>query len=355
MNFGQKYGLVFKTLSNFRFYILQSICGMQRFVNGMGSSDKPRNIGSIELRNLGIRIVGILLLLDLCMPAYAEDMVAPTPVEAAIPPADIPLAATNANWIFSGSVATETGETYEYFFQAKRKQDVVQATISLVDAQTKAVIFMQTADTRLTEEVQPDHWTIGDIFLRYNTINHSWVFGLKKENQIGFNFKVDILNRLDHSPKVRQVREGVMMTMVQTGQVNGHIQLKENSSAQFVTGKNAWFREVVVRKASAQLPALQGLLCHFNDGSGLYSMKVVDQKVKPKTYAGSYTPEGAMGGSKAIRFDHLDSGLWRVKVPSSKLQFDLNDVLKDQPIVLGFVEQKQKSGFCVISKEEAVG
>ncbi|MGV3740028.1 MAG: hypothetical protein ACO1N3_01885 [Gammaproteobacteria bacterium] len=317
MNFGQKYGLVFKTLSS------------------------------------------IYLMSYLCVPGYAQELAATPPAVAednAVSQAEIPLAATNANWIFSGSVSTETGETYEYFFQAKRKQNAVQATISLVDAQTKAVIFMQTADTQLTAEAQPDHWTIGDIFLRYNTINHSWVFGLKKENQIGFNFKVDIINRLDHSPKIRQVRDGVMMTMVQTGQVNGHIQLKEDASAQFVTGKNAWFREVVVRKASAKLPALQGLLCHFNDGSGLYSMKVGDTKIKPRTYAGSYTAEGAATNiSKSIRFDLLDSGLWRVNVPSSKLQFDLNDVLKNQPIVLGFVDQKKKSGFCVISKEEDVG
>ena len=312
MNFGKKYGLVFKT-----FFSITVVFGC-------------------------------------CVLSYAAETVAPA-AETAVSQEDIPLSPANANWIFSGTVSSETGEAYEYFFQAKRKQDLVQATISLVDAQTKAVVFMQTAETHLTEE-KSDHWTIGDIFLRYNTINHSWVFGLKKENQIGFNFKVDILNRLDHSPKIQQVHEGVMMTMVQTGQVNGHIQLKENTPAQFVTGKNAWFREVVIRKASAKLPALEGLLCRFDDGSGLYSMKVTGKKIKPKLYAGSYSAEGAATRvSNGIHFDHMESGLWRVKIPSSKLQFDLNDVLKDQPLVLGFVEEKKKSGFCVISREEAVG
>lgn len=311
MNFGKKYGLVFKTFFS------------------------------------------IIILNCLSISGYAAETLSATTEN--ISQAEIPLMSTNANWIFSGTVSSETGDAYEYFFQAKRKQEVVHATISLVDAQSKAVIFMQTADTHLTD-LQADHWTIGDIFLRYNTINHSWVFGLKKENQIGFNFKVDILNRLDHKPKIQQVREGVMMTVVQTGQVNGHIQLKENTPAQFVTGKNAWFREVVVNKASAKLPELQGLLCRFNDGSGLYSMKVMDKKLKPRMYAGSYSAEGAATRiSRAIRFDHLDSGLWRVKDPSSKLQFDLSDILKDQPIVLGFVEEKKKSGFCVISQEEDIG
>ena len=311
MNFGQKYGAMLKVLSS-----LLVIISLQGFA--------------------------------------AEEAPVSTQVIAA-PQPPIPLAATNANWIFSGSVSSENGETYEYFFQAKRKEDVVQATVSLVDAQTKAVIFMQTADTHLTEP-ETDHWTIGDIFLRYNTINHSWVFGLKKVNQIGFNFKVDTLKQPEHGPQTKQVRKGVMMTMVQTGQVNGHIQLKEDAYAQFVSGKNAWFREVIMKEASTKLPPMHGLLCHFNDGSGLYSMQMLDKKIKRNTYAGSYNAAGiAAAVSKTIRVDQLESGLWRINAPHAKLQFDLNDVLQNQPIVLGFVDQKQKSGFCVISKEEDVG
>ena len=308
MSFGQKYGVILKTLSS-----LLLIC------------------------STGVYAVEVT-------PPPAEDIAASQPA--------IPLAATNANWIFSGSVSSENGETYEYFFQAKRRQNLVQATVSLVDAQSKAVIFMQTADTNLTD-IQTDHWVIGDIFLRYNTINRSWVFGLKQANQIGFNFKVDTLNQPEHPPQMKQLRKGVMMTVVQTGQVNGHIQLKENTSAQFVSGKNAWFREVLMREASARLPAMNGLLCRFNDGSGLYSMKVVDKQVKNNTYAGSYNAAGiAAAVSSSIHVDKLESGLWRVNIPYPKLQFDLSDVLQNQPIVLGFVNQKQKSGFCVISKEE---
>lgn len=311
MNFGQKYGTILKVLSS----LLMIVC-----LQGFAAEEAP---------------------------------VSPEVMPLLQPPT--PLAATNANWIFSGSVSSENGETYEYFFQAKRKQDAVQATVSLVDAQSKAVIFMQTADTHLTD-AETDHWTIGDIFLRYNPINRSWVFGLKKANQIGFNFKVDTLKQPEHGSQTKQVRKGVMMTVVQTGQVNGHIQLKENASGQFVSGKNAWFREVIMREASIKLPAMHGLLCHFNDGSGLYSMQMLDKKIKHNTYAGSYNAAGiAAAVSKTIRVDQLKSGLWRVNAPYAKLQFDLSDVLQNQPIVLGFVDQKQKSGFCVISKDEDVG
>ena len=263
-----------------------------------------------------------------------------------------PLAATNANWIFSGSVATENGDAYEYFFQAKRHQDAVEATVSLVDAQTKAVIFMQNAHTNLTDSASVQ-WLIGDIFLRYNAINRSWVFGLKKANQIGFNFKVDTLKQAEFAPQTKQVLKDVMMTVVQTGQVNGHIQLKEEAAAQFVSGKNAWFREVVLREASTKLPAMHGLLCHFNDGSGLYSMQILNSKNQQNSYAGSYNAAGIVAAvSKTIRVNQLSSGLWRVNGLRPKLQFDLSDLLQNQAVAMGFVDQKQKSGFCVIAKED---
>ncbi len=290
--------------------------------------------------------------------AYAAETIT-TPV--AVPIEDVaeaqpiqPLAAMYANWIFSGSVSNENGETYEYFFQAKRKQDTVHAIISLVDAQSKAVIFMQSADAKLPD-TQADNWTIGDIFLRYNPINRSWVFGLKQANQIGFNFKLDTLNQADHNPKAQQVHQGVRMTIVQTGQVNGHLQLQEDGAAQFVSGKNAWFREVVLSDPALKLPELHGLLCRFDDGSGLYSMRVVDTNATRGTFAGWYNAEGnSTNVSQFIHVDHLDSGLWRVRIPYPKLQFDLSDVLQNQAIVLGFVAQKEKPGFCVISQEDLI-
>lgn len=288
-----------------------------------------------------------------CSIAYAADPAPALAEEVSEVKPVTPLTAMHANWVFSGTVANENGDRYEYFFQAKRKKNMVHATISLVDAQSKAVIFMETAEAQLADP-HTDDWMIGDIFLRYNTINRSWIFGLKKPNQIGFNFKVDTMNQPEHTPKIQKVRRGVMMSVVQTGEVNGHIQFEENAAAQFVSGKNAWFRQLVMNdKSSKKLPALQGLLCRFNDGSGLYSMQMGTGLLKHNRYVGSYDAEGiAAAISKSIQVDHLASGQWRVKVPYPKLQFDLSDVLQNQGVVLGFVDHKQKSGFCVISKEE---
>jgi hypothetical protein len=296
----------------------------------------------------------VLLINGFVAQGYAAEPRALPVEEHAESKQELPLAATYANWIFSGSVSNEKGDTYEYFFQAKRKQNYVHAMLSLVDAQTKTVIFMQNAEVQLTDP-QTDNWVIGDIFLRYNTINRSWIFGIKKANQMGFNFKVDTINQLEHAPKIQKVREGVTMSVVQTGQVNGHIQLQENTPAQFVTGKNAWFREIVMQKSSTKVPVMQGLLCRFDDGSGLYSMRMGDKPFWHSTFSGSYDPEGvAAAVSKSIHVEQLKAGLWRVKVPYPKLQFDLSDVLQDQALVLGFVDKKQKSGFCVISKEDGL-
>ncbi|PJD90749.1 MAG: hypothetical protein CK424_08780 [Legionella sp.] len=290
------------------------------------------------------RVLISLVLLFTIHTAHAEEVTEPKPV--------LPLAEKHANWVFSGSVSNETGETYDYFLQVKRNDDKVHAFVSLVDAQSKAVIFMQNAQVQLKEDEAVDHWAIGDIFIRYNTINSSWVFGFKTTNQMGFNFKVDMLNQADQDPKMQNLHQGVKMTIVQTGQVNGHMRLKENDASQFVSGPHAWFRQIVMTALPSELSELHGLLCRFNDGSGLYSMKWVDSEMTKGTFSGLYSAEGTSTAiSQFIHIDHLTSGPWRVRVTYPKLQFELSDVLQDQSIVLGFIDQKEKPGFCVISKE----
>lgn len=276
---------------------------------------------------------------------YAEDVSEPKPL--------MPLAEKHANWVFSGSVSNETGETYEYFLQAKRHDDKVAAFVSLVDAQSKAVLFTQNAEMQIKDDDQADRWAIGDIFIRYNAINSSWVFGFKTTNQIGFNFKVDMLNQSDQNPKMHNLHEGVNMMIVQTGQVNGHMTIKENDASQFVSGSHAWFRQIVMTESPSKLSELHGLLCRFDDGSGLYSMKLVDADATKGTFSGLYSAEGASTAiSQFIHIDHLSSGPWRVRVPYPKLQFELSNVLQDHAIVLGFVDKKETPGFCVISKED---
>lgn len=300
-----------------------------------------RHYGHI-LRRLSYGIVGIMAWMA-CELVCAEDL---PDHKASTPLGDI-----YANWVFSGSVANETGDAYEFFFQVKRNEQKVHAIVSLIDVQSKAVIFMEDADTLLTAE-DVDNWTMGNIFLRYNAINSSWVLGLNKGNQVGFNFKVDMLNQPDHDPVLQNLRQGVKMVVVQTGQVNGHVQLKEGEVSQFVTGKNAWFRQIVFAKAQTQPSELQGLLCRFDDGSGLYSMKMLESDAIRGTLSGLLNADGtSLAISQFIHVEHLNDGPWHVRVPYPKLQFDLSNVLQHQSLVLGFMSQKDKQGFCVISQE----
>lgn len=263
-----------------------------------------------------------------------------------------PLMDKHANWLFSGAVTTETGESYEYFLQVKRQDNQLQSVAYLIDAQTKAVVFMEDGAAQLTVDSPADNWTIGPTFLRYNAINSSWVFGLDKGNQVGFNFKVDMLNQGNHEPVSQQFRQGVQVAIVQTGQVNGLVQLKEEGPTQFVTGKKAWFRQVVLTEAHPQMPDMQGLLCRFDDGSQLYAMKLIEADVVRDSLSGFYNAEGAaVAVSQFIHMEHATPGPWKIRVPYPKLQFELTDPLQHQSLVMGFMKDKNKPGFCVISQD----
>jgi hypothetical protein len=263
-----------------------------------------------------------------------------------------PLSEKHANWVFSGAVTTETGESYEYFLQVKRQDDQLKSIAYLIDAQSKAMIFMEDGTAQLTPDSPVDNWTIGATFLRYNAINSSWIFGLDKGNQVGFNFKVDMLKQGNHEPVFQQFRQGVQVAIVQTGQVNGLIQFKEEGTTQFVTGKKAWFRQVVLTESHSNMPDMQGLLCRFDDGSQLYAMKLMKADVVKDSLSGLYNAEGAaVAVSQFIHVEHPTPGPWKIRVTYPKLQFELTDPLQHQSLVMGFMTDKNKPGFCVISQD----
>ena len=313
-----------------------------------------KNFGRNYTRIFSSTGCALTMLLTIC--GFSTDGYAATPlpelgVAEQAPPIN-PLTEKHGHWVFSGAVTTETGESYEYFFQVKRQADQLQSIAYLIDAQSKAMIYTEEGTTQLTAESPADSWTIGRTFLRYNAINSSWVFGLDKGNQVGFNFKVDMLNQGNHEPISQQFRQGVQVAIVQTGQVNGLIQFKEEGPTQFVTGKKAWFRQVVLTEAHAQMPEMQGLLCRFDDGSQLYAMKLLEADVVRDSLSGLYNAEGtAVAVSQFIHVEHLTPGPWKIRVPYPKLQFELTDPMQHQSLVMGFMKDKNKPGFCVISQD----
>ena len=254
--------------------------------------------------------------------------------------------------VFAGSVSTETGESYDYFLQVKRQANDLTSITYLMDAQTKTMVFMENGQAQLTAESAEDEWTIGHSFLRYNPINRSWILGLDKGNQLGFNLKLDMLNQPNQLSEPQILSQGLKVRMIRTGQVNGSIQFKEDSPALFVSGKNAWFRQLMLNEAHLPLPEIQGLLCRFDDGSQLYAMSLDKTKTLSNSFSAWLSPEGKnLALSQSIEVKHQAQGDWIIHLPHRKLSLELNELLKYQSLSMGYMKSKTQPGFCVISQD----
>ncbi len=296
-------------------------------------------------------------------------------------PGFFPTGATQVNWVFTGSVANESGENFNYLFQLQRDHDDFHVTVALFDAQTKRILFQETRDTTI-ENAHLNNWSVGDTFLRFNPINDSWIFGMQDQHKKGFNFKVDMLSQPDHEPVTRYFRHGVSFIVVQTGQLNGHIRLDEGKE-QFVTAQHAWFRQIWLSgKANSvispntgpidgliepplsepggfnrsvsleKLPQLTGLLCRFNDGSGLYSIKVMEANAVRGAVAGFYDGMGVASAiSQFIYIEQKQPDSWLIRITSPKMQMVLSDITQQNSVLSGFITEKNKSGFCMMSQD----
>lgn len=273
-----------------------------------------------------------------------------------------PADAIHANWVFSGIVANENGENYDYFFQMQRDDHVFHVTVALFDSETKRPIFTEDK-TATIDEPNTYNWQVGQAFLRFNSINASWIFGVKQENKTGFNFKVDMLRQVGQGPVVENLRQGIEFIVSQTGQLNGHIKINVESSEQFVTAKNAWFRQIASTAYQTTLLTknvsrpekvhqLQGVLCRFDDGSGFYSMNMFETDVERGAVAGGFDASGLpMSISQFIHVNQESNGPWHIRVTSPSLHLILTDSIKQNAVIAGFVSENNKQGFCMLSKD----
>lgn len=275
----------------------------------------------------------------------------PANLESVESPGFLPAESTHANWVFSGQVMNENGENYNYFFQLQRNQNQFHATAALFDAQTKALVFMDESDETINEPEQYN-WHVGRSFLRFNAINDSWIFGVKTQDKKGFNFKVDMLNQPKHNLSSQNLRAGMDFIVTQTGQLNGHIQTGDTANGQFVTAKTAWFRQVWLTSHQEHSHELSSLLCRFNDGSGFYSMKTPEPDAIQGAVAGWFDSQGLPSAmSQFIHVKESQEGIWDIRIASPQLHFTLSDFVKQRAVVAGFIAEKNKEGFCMLSAE----
>ena len=268
------------------------------------------------------------------------------------PPALLPPVPLQASWVFSGMVSNENGETYGYFFQMKRDHDQFHATVALLDAERKQVALLEESDAIITAPI-PYNWHVGRAFLRFNPINDSWIFGLKTMDKKGFNFKVDLLKQDLPTPHAQALRLGVELLMNQTHHLNGHLQLGRGSEEQFVTSKNAWFRQVWLSAPQDKSHAFSGILCRFMNGSGFYSVKMAEPDALRGAVAGWSDQQGvATVMSQFIRVKHdQQDGPWHIRIASPNLHLVMSPVVKQPTIAAGFVAEGRMPGFCMLSDE----
>ncbi len=263
---------------------------------------------------------------------------------------------THANWVFSGVVTNESGENYGYFFQMQRNGLQFHSIAALFDGQSKQVILLDESQA-IIEDHTPNNWRVGRSFLRFNPINNSWIFGLKTEDHKGFNFKVDMLKQTDSIPVAQDLSPGVLLLVNQTSHLNGHVQAGNDSKEQFVTAKNAWFRQVSVTAQQDKNHPFTGVLCRFNDGSGFYSVNLNETDALRGAVAGWFDEQGI--SARMSQFINVKQdpkeGPWHIRVASPHLHLVLSDYIKQNSVVAGFVADEKAPGFCMLSKDTLGG
>ena len=306
-----------------------------------------------------IGLVGILSILFL-VKAFASTPVTPTFISSSSDVVIVPsleqsiFDASQADWVFSGLVATERGEQYHYFFQMRHHEKQFYADAMLVNAETNALMFYETSEA-LIEKQNGLQWQVGRIFLRFNTINNSWVFGVKKKGNQGFNFKVDMLGQEDGtSEKEQDLRTGLELLIGQTGNLNGHLQLSEHE--EFVTAKKAWFRQMWVSKPQLTPHPFMGILCDFRDGAGFYAVNLQGSDVLRGSIAGWRDEQGkAIPMSQFVTATQDQVGIWSIRVPFPNVVFSMQDRLhlpKDRVHLAAGDVLGKTPGFCVITQYE---
>ncbi|KTC65598.1 Uncharacterised protein (plasmid) [Legionella adelaidensis] len=261
----------------------------------------------------------------------------------------LPTDASYANWIFSGIVTNESGESYGYYFQMQRENNTFHATTAVFKEENKEMVLEEDAYADLTE-IEKYNWRVGQTFLKFNPINDSWIFGFKTKDSVGFNFRVDMLDQEGKAPDRNVLRSGIELVINQTSRLNGHIQLTTEEKEQFVTAKNAWFRQIGYANAPININSLSGVLCRFNDNSGFYSVNLKAKDAIQGAVTGACDANGASSLiSQFIRVKEEKDGAWLIQSKVPPQRFTLQNSKQQNSIIAGFVTDGKLNGFCMIN------
>lgn len=259
-------------------------------------------------------------------------------------------------WVFSGLVVNERGDYYGYLFEMQKHQQEFHVETALFEAQTQKVILHEVATATLTpEEAKSTTWHVGPAFMQFNTINQTWVLGVKTKDKKGFNFKVDTLKAVEEPlsqlSKSIQLSNDIAMKVVQTNTLNGHIHIGYDQE-EFVTAKSTWMRKMGFKQGLEISYPMQNLLCQFEDGSGFYSMHLKDSKAYCGAVTGRLDAQGhRQKMSQFLNIREEGQGRWNINAQAPKLHWVIENLLAQESTlrVAGFTAQKDQIGFCTIN------
>ena len=187
----------------------------------------------------------------------------------------------------------------------------------------------------------------------FNPINASWILGVNNKNKFSFNFKIDLLKPLQQAPITQDLRPGVGVLVLETGELTGHIQQASQNKGQFVTARTAWFMQLWLSdEAKENAHNLNGLLCQFDNWRGLYAMSLPEEDALRASVASAFDENGKRENiSQFLEIGENKDHVWQIKIPSPLSTWSLESVLVNKSVITGFVSTKDQRGFCVITRE----
>lgn len=260
---------------------------------------------------------------------------------------------------FSGIAKSESGDAYGYYFQMSRQKEIILSHAVLIRLADKKIILNEEKQEKLLFS-ESDDWHVGGMFLRFSPITASWIFGIRLHDKRGFNFKVDMINQDNVQKNVQTLRKGLVFSIIQATNLNGHIRDEVGGKEQFVSAHQAWFRQIWATQKHEGSHYLNGLLCRFQDGSGFYALTLKEKDALQASIAGWRDGSGdAKTLSQFVNFLPTDDKKWTIKLFYPNKAFILErllDIPKSNeannlltPLVIGVNEVAPK-GFCIANE-----
>ncbi len=273
--------------------------------------------------------------------------------EAASDEVTQPIDMNVGSFSFSGTVVSESGETYGYFLQMSRKEDDFAVKAALIDKETNE-LKLYYEDKQTLSKPKPFDWHVGHSFVRYNPINDSWVFGVKLEGNQGFNFKADMLKNAKKDYENLVLRPGIELQAIQTSRVNGHLQTESNAKEQFVTGNTAWFGKVWFSKKQKSQHMVHTTFCHLANENGFYSANLKEADATGASFAGWVDEHGnKMKMSQFVSYTFRPDNQCSLYVGLPKVRLTLKNTLHDASkkpaLIAGF--SKDHKDFCFLANQ----